>query len=100
MSKVRRIGKGKHPFIGPYVIAEVRTVRGGDGRYIEDWTRSLYPVLQVNGFGHRPMHPRHPTGYDIETGVVNSCVSPSCSFYSDLCSYAGFRWTEPKASEA
>jgi hypothetical protein len=85
---MRRIERGSHWAIGRYVIAETRTVEGGDGRYKETWTRSLFPKNQVR----HTWHPRHPTGYGVETGKVNACVSPSCSFYSALCKYGEFTW--------
>lgn len=96
MSKVRRITRGASPLIGKYVVAECRTVRGGDGRYAEDWTRSLFPVDQSKV----ATHPRHPSGFCMETGARNACISPSVSFYSDLCSYAGFRWEAPRVPQA
>lgn len=85
---MRRIERGSHWAIGRYVIAETRTVEGGDGRYKETWTRSLFPKNQVR----HTWHPRHPTGYGVETGKVNACVSPSCSFYGALCKYGEFTW--------
>lgn len=85
---MRRIERGSHWAIGRYVIAETRTVEGGDGRYKETWTRSLFPKNQAR----HTWHPRHPTGYGVETGKVNACVSPSCSFHSALCKYGEFTW--------
>lgn len=88
MSSVRLIARGAHPFIGRYVIVEFRTVEGSGGRYRETWTRSLFPEEQ----GHLQAHHRHPSGFCVETGIRNACVSPSCSFYGDLCRYGNFRW--------
>jgi hypothetical protein len=87
VKNMRRIERGSHWAIGRYVVAEVRTVEGGDGRYKETWARSLFPKDQS-----RPMHRRHPTGYDMETGKANGSISPSCSFYSALCKYGEFTW--------
>jgi hypothetical protein len=84
---MRRIERGSHWAIGRYVVAETRTVEGGDGRYKETWARSLFPKKQA-----RVSHPRHPTGYCMETGKVNGCISPSCSFHSALCKYGEFTW--------
>ena len=60
---------------------------GKDG-YVE-WVE-VFPIDQRN---HRAGHPRHLAGYSEDnTFVRQSCVSPSCSFYSDLCKYGNFKF--------
>lgn len=85
---MRRIERGSHWAIGRYVIAETRTVEGGDGRYKETWAKSLFPKNQ----GRHTLHRRTPSGYCVETGKRNGSFSPSCSFYGALCKYGEFTW--------
>jgi hypothetical protein len=83
MSGLRRIRRGEHWLIGRFVVVQFCAFDAG--RY--QWTESLFPVNQS-----RALHPRHPTGFDLVSGERNACVAPSCSFYGELCRYAGFRW--------
>ena len=69
----------------PCVKVKYFTWDGGKQKYEEHV--EVFPIDQSG----RADHPKCPSGYS-EDGTKLSCVSPSCSFYSDLCKYASFRW--------
>lgn len=56
----------------------------------ERFTEHLFPRDQRK----HEMHPRHPTGYDPVTLDRSASVSPSCSYYRELCRLGRFRWAE------
>lgn len=82
---MKRVRRGSHWALGKYVIVNTRSWDGWTQR--ELWTESLFPINQSS----HTMHPRHPTGYCVQTGAPAS-YAPSLSYYKDLCKYAGFRW--------
>lgn len=97
MSAIEKLGKVDHPLLGPGVRVRLRAWEGPDrageqGRY--RWTGHLFPSDQDG----RAAHPRHPSGYD-ESGNRTICVSPSCSYYEDLCRYGAFRWSQAGSLE-
>lgn len=86
MKKLERLGKLKHPEHGPCVRAAFYTWDGT--RHVR--TEAIFPVRQAK----HTCHPRHPTGYDERTDDRVASVSPSCSFYSDLCRFGNFKWSD------
>lgn len=83
--KVEKVGKETHPLYGECVRV----------KYVSDGITQTY-VFPRDQLGIL-MHPRHPTGiYTQTTKLVikdeRACVSPSCSFYGDLCKTVEFRW--------
>lgn len=90
MSEMERLGRETHSQLGKGVWVrnafwEGPEAPGETGRTV--FQKAFFPIDQ----SRRAAHPRHPSGYDAEGRRV-ACVSPSCSFYRDLCRYAGFRW--------
>lgn len=91
MAEIERLGRVDDPRFGKCVRAAFSTWEGPvtsseTGRRIRH--SGLFPVDQRGHACHR----RHPTGYDEATGVRMATVSPSCSFYVDLCRYGQFTW--------
>lgn len=87
----QRLGRSKHPVLGPGVEVIYRLWDGWRQR--EVWEKSWFPTNQAG----ITLHPRSPTGYSVESlkleqPVRNACVSRSVSFYEELCRYASFRW--------
>lgn len=89
-NKIERLGKGKCPVIGPYIIVGMPFWCSERQKTVI--SKSLFPR---NQWAIR-CHPRHPTGFDMATGKRNASVAPSCSFYGDLLKYGGFIWDDPK----
>lgn len=85
---MERLGKVSHPLIGSMV--KVALVTWDGSRQRQDRRELLFPTDQRR----ITMHPKHPTGFDPETGTPAASVAPSCSFYADLCRYGQFRWPE------
>lgn len=89
---LKRLGRGKAPIIGKYVVVEYKTWEGPERPGSKGRVRVNRRVFPINQWAIAK-HPRHPSGYDPETGKHVACVAPSCNFYSELCRYAGFRWS-------
>lgn len=93
MSRIEKLGRVDHPELGRCVKVAFSTWDGGTQRH--NRTEAVFPILQAG----QTLHPRHPTGYSETTGERVACISPSCSFYSELLRYAGFRWDRANPGE-
>lgn len=91
---MERLGRVKHPDLGECVKVRLWSWEGpaelGEaGQYVSQVL--LFPKHQHG----RVKHPRHPTGYAVDGNIITgrASVSPSCSYYSELCRYGEFRFS-------
>ena len=91
-----RLGRIKHPTLGECVKVALSHWEGPESPGDEGqrvMTEHLFPKNQ----SARAVYPRHPSGFD-QSGARSLCVSPSASYYSQLCKYGEFRWSEKDPS--
>lgn len=89
-----REGRIKDTDLGECVRVKLRSwvgplYAGDKGK--EMWEEYVFPRNQwIHAF-----HPRHPSAINLVSKQLTACVSPSCSYYQELCKYGNFRWTKP-----
>jgi hypothetical protein len=88
---MERVGRVKHPTLGPCVTVKVRHWEGPDrpsGKGREVWQTLLFPRDQ---FEHAQGPARAPVGFN-EVGDRVLVISGSVSYRSELDRYGNFRW--------